>query len=97
MLSLNTDSFNKQIDEFIKQTTEQVDLTLQDIVIEIGRNVISLSPVKTGRFKGNWQMSVNTPVNFSLNTYDSSGESTLAGIVNDSKTFTAGEVAYIDS
>lgn len=95
MLSLNTDKFNKQIDDFIKQTTEQIDLILQDVVIEIGRSVITLSPVKTGRFKANWQMSVNTPINYSLNSYDGEGSETLSKIMSDAKTFTAGEIAYI--
>lgn len=88
-------NFADSILEFQSLVSQAVDNMFKDVVIEVGESVISFSPVLTGRFKGNWQLSVSTPTNYSLNTFDPTGASTLSKIVAGSETLTAGEVAYI--
>lgn len=95
MLELNLDDFSKQIEDFTKNVEAAIDQSLQEIVIEIGSSVVMLSPVLTGRFRGNWQLTLGTPSNFSLNTYDPIGSATIAEIVQKAQFFTAGQVAYI--
>lgn len=95
MLELNLDDFSKQIEDFTKNVEAAIDKSLQEIVIEIGSSVVMLSPVLTGRFRGNWQLTLGTPSNFSLNTYDPIGSATIAEIVQKAQFFTAGQVAYI--
>ena len=95
MLELNLDDFSKQIEDFTKNVEAAIDQSLQEIVIEIGSSVVMLSPVLTGRFRGNWQLTLGTPSNFSLNTYDPIGSATIAEIVQKAQFFTDGQVAYI--
>lgn len=40
--------------------------------------LVNGSPVDTGRFKGNWQVTANKPALHSLNQYDKDGSKTIA-------------------
>lgn len=87
--------FGRVISVFVQETLETIDLIFRDIVIEVGKSVVTLTPVKTGRLKGNWQLSVQAPVTHSLIRYDGVGDSTLSDLVNTAGTLTGGQVAYI--
>lgn len=88
-------SFSKDIDIFKTLVHQAMTEVFKTVVIEIGDTVLGFSPVLTGRFKGNWQLTVNTPSAQSLNTYDPSGSSTLSAIISGASTLTTGQVAYI--
>ena len=88
-------SFSSDIQLFTKDLRQALTNVFQDVVIEVGDKLIGFSPVLTGRFKGNWQMTINSPASNSLNTFDPSGSSTLADIVAKAQNLTPGQVAYI--
>ncbi|WP_040263673.1 HK97 gp10 family phage protein [Pseudomonas massiliensis] len=90
-----TGSFALDLAKFAQQSQDAIDETLQEVVIELGNSLIRMSPVDTGRFRGNWQFSIGTPASGSLDTNDPSGNETSARIVGDSILFKAGETAYI--
>lgn len=89
------DSFNKELEAFTTATEQALTQTLRETVIEVGATVIRLSPVLTGRFRGNWQMTVGVASNHSLATTDEDGQATLAQIKQMAATLNPGEVAYI--
>ena len=91
----NMSDFTTQINAFIKDTMEAIDLTIQDTTIAIGNELVNRSPVKTGRFKGNWQFTKGSAPNSSLNTFDGDGSATKAAIATVARTFRAGEVGYL--
>lgn len=88
-------SFGRDIGNFSKLLEEAMINVFKTTVVQIGDTVIGFSPVLTGRFKGNWQLSINTPSSNSLNTYDASGSATLSAIIAGSQSLTTGQVAYI--
>lgn len=88
-------SFSAQLGQFSAKTQEKMDAIFQDIVIEIGESVIMLSPVDTGRFKGNWQLTIDTTSNQSLINYDKQGFATLERLVNVANTLEIGQKAFI--
>ena len=88
-------SFGKEIDMFSRLVQQAMEDTFKKVVIEVGDTVNSLSPVLTGRFKGNWQFSINSPSSQSLISYDPAGASTLSRIVAGTQALTVGQVAYI--
>lgn len=90
-----TGSFALDLAKFAQQAQEAIDETLQEVVIELGNSLIRMSPVDTGRFRGNWQFSIGTPAGGSLDTTDPSGNEASARIVGDSILFKAGETAFI--
>lgn len=88
-------AFTKDLEGFAERTEKALTDTFRDLVVEIGATVIKFSPVLTGRFKGNWQMTVGTASNHSLNNYDGEGSATLAKIKAMAATLSPGEIAYI--
>lgn len=88
-------SFAESLAAFAEQTKEAIDDVFREVVIEIGTSVIRLSPVDTGRFKGNWQFTVGAPSNQSVDTFDKAGHETIAALVAEVSRLEAGQVAYI--
>lgn len=85
------------INEWVEETESKIDDVLQTIVIKIGESVVTLSPVDTGLFRGNWQLSIDDGATASRLRYDQEGSETLAEIAKKSNSFTAGQVAYIQN
>lgn len=89
--------FMDTINGWLEDTEKRVDDILQTIVIKVGESVVRLSPVDTGRFRGNWQLSIDSGSSSSLLRYDQDGQSTINDIMSTAKSFTAGQVAYIQN
>lgn len=88
-------SFAESLAAFAEQTKEAIDDVFREVVIEIGTSVIRLSPVDTGRFKGNWQFTVGAPSSQSIDTFDKAGHETIATLVAEVSKLEAGQVAYV--
>ena len=88
-------AFNKRLEGFVEAVKQATTNTLQQIVVEVGTSVVMLSPVLTGRFRGNWQMTVGQPASNTLLTEDPDGAATLAALRQMAATLTPGEVGYI--
>ena len=91
------DDFLDTIYEWVENTEASIDNVLQTVVLLIGRSVVTLSPVDTGRFRGNWQLSIDETIDNSLVRMDPEGSQTLADIARTANRFTAGQVAYIQN
>lgn len=90
-------NFMDTINQWVEKTEVRIDDILQTIVIKVGESVVRLSPVDTGLFRGNWQMTIDSGSSSSLLRYDQTGDSTLAAIASIANSFTAGQVAYIQN
>lgn len=88
-------SFAESLAAFAEQTKDAIDDVFREVVIEIGTSVIRLSPVDTGRFKGNWQFTVGAPSNQSIDTFDKAGHEAIATLVAEVSKLEVGQVAYI--
>lgn len=89
--------FEDVIAQFIEETEQKINETLQTIVISIGRTLVTLSPVDTGRFRGNWQLSIDEGTNATLLRQDPSGYATIADISSKVNSFTLGQIAYLQN
>lgn len=54
-------SFELQLSNFAKNAGEKSDAAVRTVVLEIGARLIARSPVDTGRFRSNWNYSLNAP------------------------------------
>lgn len=90
-------NFFDTINEWIEETESNIDNVLQTVVLLIGRSVVTLSPVDTGRFKGNWQLTIDEMAGNSLVREDPTGEMVLSEMARTVNTFTAGQIAYIQN
>lgn len=89
------DSFTKDLEQFGKLAEQAMTNMYREVVVEVGACLIKFSPVLTGRFKGNWQMTVGTASTHSLASYDEEGQATLARLKAVAATLTPGDTAYI--
>lgn len=89
--------FFSQVSDWVEDVKEALDEGLQEIVFLVGESVVTLSPVKTGRFRGNWQLTIDGLSTNSLIRYDKSGAETLKEIRDKAQSFTYGEIAYIQN
>lgn len=88
-------SFALQLQQFRDETLETMDEVFRRVMIEIGTTVIRLSPVDTGRFRGNWQFTIDAPSSASLDSYDPEGHETIAQLVAEAQHLSYGQTAYL--
>ncbi|TWI52981.1 hypothetical protein IQ22_02816 [Pseudomonas duriflava] len=92
---MRQNNFALSIREWAEKAEGAIDDTLRAIVVELGSSIIRMSPVDTGRFRGNWQFSLERPSTGQLEAEDKDGAETLAKLVAEANTFSAGQTAYI--
>lgn len=88
-------AFSDQLEGFIEYAREMADQIFRSVVIQIGSSVINLTPVDTGRALANWQFSINSTSNESLDETDQMGDKTLARFVKEVGALTYGQTAYV--
>jgi hypothetical protein len=69
--------FVLQLSEFAKKAGQNADLVIKKVAIDILARVIQRSPVDTGRFRGNWQLTVGSPSSGTRQAADKSGATTV--------------------
>ena len=86
-------SFAKDFERFAKLTNASLDETGRAIVLELFGSVIKDTPVDTGRARGNWQTSMDSPATGEI---DRKGEGpALAEVSQQAASFGAGKVIYL--
>lgn len=61
-------------------TTKQLETVIRSTVFSFSEDIIVRSPADTGRFKGNWIMSLDKPIDSELDTLDKSGNATVSKV-----------------
>ena len=64
--------------KFAAKTARKLDVAVQKISIEMFSRVILRSPVDTGRFRANWQVSIGSVPSGTLELEDKSGTATVS-------------------
>ena len=92
-------SFGSQLTAFVSGTEKKVERTVRAVKLELFRSVILDTPVDTGRARGNWQATLDSPA--TEETENESMSVALAGVaanlgkVND-VSFLANNLPYIE-
>jgi len=68
--------FEKSIADWIDRADRGFEIVVANTVTKTANAIVDLSPVDTGRFKANWQITANSPAQQSLNEYDQTGGQT---------------------
>lgn len=87
--------FTKTMGQWTKQVSLKMDNIFKDVVILVGESVVRISPVDTGLFRGNWQLTVDGEESNELNRLDPTGGAALASITSRAQGLKAGQIAYI--
>ena len=72
-------SFSQDLDKATLNLAGYAEDMVRGTLFALASRIIKESPVDTGRFRGNWQASLNTPKQGKLQRLDKSG----AGPIND--------------
>lgn len=73
--------FESQLRGFGIKALDKVDKVRRASVLELFKLVIYATPVDTGRLRGNWQTTINTPAGSTREVMDPSGGASLAEVM----------------
>ena len=88
-------SFAAQLQEFADMVQQDADEVFQIVATEVGRSVINLTPVDTGRALSNWNAGINAPDDVYRETEDPLDDRTSARLAGEFKSLKFGDTAYI--
>lgn len=71
-------TFSSEIDKWIKAVETGLEEIVREFVKSVHADLVRGSPVDTGRFRANWQITYNTIPLYALNEYDKEGNKTIA-------------------
>lgn len=91
----NGSLFALQLAEFARKAGKNADLVVQKVTVDILARVVKRSPVDTGRFRANWQVSVGTPASGNLAVEDKNGDSTVRAGTSAMTGFQVGPSVFI--
>ena len=70
--------FNESIDKWVYSVENGLADCIEIFAGKVQTALVKGSPVDTGRFRGNWQVTANKPPMHALNQYDKDGSKTIA-------------------
>lgn len=73
--------FQGQLTGFGIKTLDRLDKVRRASVLELFKLVIFATPVDTGRLRGNWQTTINSPAGAAINRNDPGGAAAMAEAV----------------
>ena len=88
-------SFAKDLDKITLNLSGYAENMVRATLFNLSYRIIKESPVDTGRFRGNWQASVNTPKVTKLKRKDRTGTSTITAVNNVLEKFSMGQTFYL--
>jgi len=88
-------SFSRDIRKFADKTKLSMDVIVRKVTIDMTVAIVRMSPVDTGRFRGNWMIGVGSPDISTIDAVDKDGSTTVARVTTAAPGLHAGGVIYI--
>jgi len=89
--------FGDQVAAWEAKTLEKMGRAVRKIALDTMENVIRMSPVDTGRFRGNWQAAVGTIPSGTIEALDPSGNTVIAKVSGVTEGMNPGDVIYMSN
>lgn len=70
--------FANDVSKWTAKTQAKIETAIRKIAIDVFAEVIMMSPVDTGRFRGNWQVAIGSVPTGTLEIDDKTGTATLS-------------------
>lgn len=87
--------FGAQVGSWTKKAEARLELAVRKIALDVFTRVILRSPVDTGRFRGNWQVSIGSIPQGTLELNDKTGQATISKVQAETLNLKAGQVIYL--
>lgn len=88
-------SFADQVAAFTTKTEAKIEIAIRKIALDVFREVIMMSPVDTGRFRGNWQVAIGAMPTGTVELDDKAGTATLEKAQAEAMGLKAGETIFL--
>ena len=88
-------SFAKDLDKISLNLKGYAEEMVRGTLFALSSRIIKESPVDTGRFRGNWQASVNTPKKGKLQRKDKSGAASINEVSSIVMSLDMGQTFYL--
>lgn len=88
-------SFTLDIQRFAEHAERNATAVIRKIALDVFTRVVMKSPVKTGRFRGNWQVQIGSLPGGVLELDDKSGTATISKITAAVLGLKAGEIIFL--
>jgi len=73
-------TFSIQVGNWAAKTKEKMHTVVRKVVLDISTRLVERSPVKTGRFRANWQYAYSGAPRYHTEDVDPSGQATISRI-----------------
>lgn len=87
--------FADDVQKWGKKIGARIDQIPRIVAVQIATKVIERTPVDTGRAKGNWHASIDTPSSAVTDDTDKSGSQAIANAASEAGDFRGGHVFYL--
>tara|TARA_R110002126_G_scaffold112507_1_gene250749 strand:+ start:1642 stop:2034 length:393 start_codon:yes stop_codon:yes gene_type:complete len=88
-------SFQQDLNKYQLKLQGLTNQQLRGTLYSFSSAVIKGTPVDTGRLRGNWQASINTPITSKVDRLDQTGNTSTSDVKNVLKSFKTGMVFYL--
>lgn len=88
-------SFASDLSRISRKTNTKLEDVVKNVAISLFNEVITRTPVDTGRLRGNWQATLNTAANGTTTETDSTGTKAQAGVRAKAATFNLGDSLFL--
>jgi hypothetical protein len=75
-------TFAADLHRFSATATENTNQTVRAVTTKLFNSIVLSSPVDTGRFRGNWQVSLDAPILSEIDRTDKNGATVASDIAN---------------
>jgi hypothetical protein len=82
------------MDAIVKRVNGRIDTVIRKSTIELFSGVVKMTPVDTGRARGNWQCTIGSPATSEIDRIDPKGSGVNKEIISTVKT---GTVVYLSN
>lgn len=87
--------FSRQVRGWSNKTQRKMDMAVRKITLDVFSNVIMMSPVASGRFRGNWQPAIGQALSGTIEAVDPTGGMVMAKVSGVTDGVQAGDVIYM--
>jgi hypothetical protein len=88
-------SFADSVARFTKKAEAKVEMAVRKIAIDVFSEVVMMTPVDTGRARGNWQCKIGAIPNGTLELDDTAGTATISAIQAEALNLRAGQPIFL--
>jgi hypothetical protein len=87
--------FQDEVTAWVAKTNAKMELAVRKIALDVFSEVILMSPVDTGRFRGNWQVAIGDVPAGTLEIEDKDGTATISKVQAATMGLEVGQTIYL--